>query len=77
MTHEIDKKVNLANKMKCLFFSCIDYPFLVGRALFTASRFPKLIERGILETMISATGAALQPNQNQIIRISAMKATYW
>ena len=60
-----------------MWYFLVDYPFLVGRALITASRLPKLIETGILETMISATDATLQPNQNQIIRISAMKETYW
>jgi hypothetical protein len=53
-----------------------EYPFLVGRALFTASRFSKFLNEQILETLIKATGSALQENQNAIIRVSAMKSAY-
>lgn len=53
-----------------------NYPFLVGRALFTASCFPKLLNPETLETLLKATGMALQDNQNAIIRTSAMRAIH-
>ena len=53
-----------------------NYPFLVGRAIFTASKFSKLLPAETLNTLIEATANALQSNQNQIIRVSAMKAIF-
>lgn len=58
----------------CLHAS--DYPFLVGRALFTASRFPKLLNSETLETLLKVTASTVQDNQNPIIRLSAMKSIY-
>jgi importin-9 len=52
------------------------YPFLVGRALFTASRFPKLINKETLLELLKVTANALSDNQNPIIRVSAMKSIY-
>ena len=54
-----------------------DYPLLVGRALFTASRFPKFLSQETLETLLKVTANALHDNQNQIIRVSAMKSIFW
>lgn len=48
----------------------------MGRALFTASRFPKLIYKDTLETLLKVTANALIDNQNPIIRVSAMKSIY-
>jgi len=48
----------------------------VGRALFTASRFPKIINKETLETLLEVTANALLDNQNPIIRVSAMKSIY-
>lgn len=43
--NSIYKKRKLNN-----YFKKKDYPFLVGRALFTASKFPKLLNTQTLET---------------------------
>ncbi|RNA14456.1 importin-9 [Brachionus plicatilis] len=70
---------NLTGFINEFVISCLhesNYPFLVGRALFTASKFPKLLNPQTLETLIKASGSAIQENQNPIIRISAMKAIF-
>lgn len=72
-------ETNLNEFINQFVIACLhesNYPFLVGRALFTASRFPKLIYKDTLETLLKVTANALIDNQNPIIRVSAMKSIY-
>lgn len=53
-----------------------NFPFLVGRALFTASKFPKMLTPETLETLLKITATTVQESQDPIIRLSAMKSCY-
>lgn len=53
-----------------------DAPFLVGRALWLASRFTQQIEPAMLNQLIETTVHGLQENQPPAVRISAVRAVF-
>ena len=51
-------------------------PFLLGRCLWTASRFAGILPEGLLNRYLQATVAALQLHQEIILRITAVRAIW-
>lgn len=49
---------------------------MVGRALFTASKFPKLINYETLQLLLKVTASTVTDSSDPIIRLSAMKSIY-
>lgn len=49
-------------------------PFLLGRCLWAASRFASFLPGPLLNRYLQATVEALQPHQNVILRITAVRA---
>jgi hypothetical protein len=52
------------------------YPFLVGRAIYTASKFAKLLSIDLIQKLVEASACAMETGQNTIMRIFAMKAVF-
>ncbi|ESO88896.1 hypothetical protein LOTGIDRAFT_219052 [Lottia gigantea] len=51
-------------------------PFLIGRCLWTASRFSEIMKPDLLERCIQATVGGLHISQSASVRISAIRALY-
>ncbi|KAL3853056.1 hypothetical protein ACJMK2_016638 [Sinanodonta woodiana] len=51
-------------------------PFLIGRCLWTASRYTEAMPHELLQRCIQATVGGLHPTQPPVIRISAIRAVY-
>jgi hypothetical protein len=48
----------------------------VGRAIYTASNFSKLINIDIIQKLVEASASAMETSQNTIVRVFAMKAIF-
>ena len=48
-------------------------PFLLGRCLWTASKFASVLPEVLLNRYLQATVEALQPHQNIILRLKAVR----
>ena len=49
---------------------------MVGRGLFTASKFPKLINHETLKLLLKVTASTVADSSDPIIKLSAMKSIY-
>ncbi|XP_052781923.1 importin-9-like [Mya arenaria] len=51
-------------------------PFLIGRCLWTASRYAEGMNQDLLQRCLQATVGGIHPSQHPVIRISAIRAVY-
>lgn len=66
---------NSNNTMVCLFFLIVS-PFLLGRALWAASRFTVAMSPELIQQFLQATVSGLHETQPPSVRISAVRAIW-